>query len=92
MISNSNFTSFLGINNLTPVPLGGLLVMRGLGVVSIWNTGNYHNILKFPDYYSAIYYLISGTKMWGMVNKYIIGLLSIIAILSKTRQELYHHG
>ena len=92
MISNSNFTSFLGINNLTPVLLGGLLVMRGLGVVSIWNTGNYHNILKFPDYYSAIYYLISGTKMWGMVNKYIIGLLSIIAILSKTRQELYHHG
>ena len=92
ILINSNFTSFLGIKYLSPILLGILLCMRCLGVFTIWTTGNYHNILKFPDYYSATYYLITGTKLWGIFNKYIVVLLGITAVIGKTFHELYHHG
>ena len=79
------------VSPLTQKILIGLLVFRIIGVI-VWFIQQQESVfVYFPDFYTAIYYVIFGCQFFHITNTSIITFLIILSIYLKLLHEQYNH-
>lgn len=79
------------VSPLTQKILIGLLVFRIIGVI-VWLVQQQESVfVYFPDFYTAIYYVIFGCQFFHITHPSIITFLIVLSIYIKILHEQYNH-
>ena len=79
------------VSPLTQKILIGLLVFRIIGVI-VWLVQQQESVfVYFPDFYTAIYYVIFGCQFFHITHPSIITFLIVLSIYLKILHEQYNH-
>lgn len=79
------------VSPITQNILIGLLVYRIIGVVVWFAQHNESVFIRFPDFYTAIYYVLFGCQFFHITNTSIITFLIVLSIYLKLLHEQYNH-